>query len=77
MHQVSMHVLLEHPGSNEVRTAKFKDLLLGDELVLIIDNFFILFLQLFSDILNIWYPLGSAPKLRYEVASNFRIFKCC
>lgn len=74
MHQVPMHILLQHLRINQIFTAKLTNFLFTHEFVLIIDNFAMLLLKLLSNVVNVGHPFGPRTELRDKIAANFGIF---
>ena len=77
MHQIAMHVFLQHFGIDQVFAAEIADLLLADKLVLIIDHFAMLLFQFFSDVIDIRDPFGAWTQLRDEIAAYPWLFEGC
>lgn len=77
MHQVPMHIFLEHFCVDKVFTAKLIHLLFTNEFILVVNYFFFLLLQLFSDVFNVGYPFWGWTKLRHKETTYFWILKCC
>ena len=75
MHQIPMHVLFQHLRSNQVRTTQLEYLLLRNKLILIINHFPLIFLQLFRDILDERHPLRRRTQLRDKITPNLRILQ--
>jgi hypothetical protein len=59
VHQVAMHVLSKHSSIDEVLATKLLDFLLAYKFVLIVDHFSVVLLELLSDAVHIWNPLGT------------------
>lgn len=76
MHQIPMHVLFEHFCVNQVFTAQLVNLLLADKLILIINDFFLLFFELFGDIFNVRNPFRGGSELGNEETANFGVLQC-
>ena len=57
VHQITMHILLQHFCVNQVLTSKFINFLLTYKLILIVDDFLLLLLKLLCYILNVRNPL--------------------
>lgn len=75
VHQVSVHVFLQHLGVDEVFTAQLSHFLLAHEFVFVVDHLAVLFLQFLSDVVDIWHPLWSWTKLRDEIAADLGVLK--
>ncbi len=76
MHQIPMHVLFEHFCVNQIFTAQLVNLLLADKLILIINDFFLLFFELFGDIFNVRNPFRGGSELGNEETANFGVLQC-
>lgn len=76
VHEIPVHVLLQHFGIDQVFTAELADLLFAHKFVLIVYHFAVLFFELFGDVVNVGHPLGAGPELRNKVAADFRLFQC-
>ncbi len=74
VHQIPVHVLFEHFGVDQVVATQFINLLFADELVLVVNDLFLLFLELFCDIFDKGHPFGSRAELRNEKTADFRVF---
>jgi len=77
VHEISVHVLLQHLGIDEVFAAKLADLLFAHEFILIVYHFAVLLFELFGDAVDVGHPLGAWPELRDKIAADFRLFQCC
>lgn len=75
MHQIAMHVLLEHLCVDQILAAKLANFLLAHELVLVIHNLTVLLLKFLCNVVHIWHPLGARTKLRNEVTSDFGVLQ--
>lgn len=73
VHQVPVHVLLQHSRIDQVLAAQLIDLLLANEFVLVVDHFGVVLLQLLSDVLDVGHPFGTGAQLRDEIASDPRV----
>lgn len=75
VHQVAVHVLLQHLGVDQVLTAQLSHFLLAHELVFVVYHLAVLFLQFFGDVVDVRNPLWSWPELRDEIAANLGVLK--
>lgn len=75
VHQVSVHVFLQHLGVDKVLTAQLCHFLFAHEFVFVVNHLAVLFLQFFSYVVHVWDPLWSWTKLRDEIAAYFGVFE--
>ena len=59
VHQVAMHMLSKHSSIDKVLAAKLLNLLLAYKFILIVDHLSMVLLELLSDAVHIWNPLGT------------------
>ena len=59
MHEISMHVFLQHFGIDEILAVEFAHFLLADEFILVVYHFAVLFFELFGDVVHVGHPFRS------------------
>ncbi len=74
MHQITMHILLEQFGPNEMFALDVLNLVIADKSELIVYEFLLILLQFFSHIADEGHPFGGDSHFWREVTFYFWAF---